>query len=456
MTMTWIGRIRRRNLGSQLVKVRSAYTESDRWSAADVHRWQLDQFNRVWTDVRRNVPFYASINAPDRFSNWEEVVQSLPPTTKANVQQEIKLRSDTGKPPDTYRITGGSTAQPVRLPAWNSESAHTLHDMWTARSWYGIDPASHLFLLWGHSHLLGSGWRGKVNAWRRALKDRMLGYTRFSAYDLTEPAMHRAADALLRCRPAYVIGYSVALDTFVRANTHRSDEFQTLNLRAVVATAEGFPKNDSADMIGRILHCPVAMEYGAVETHVIAHTHPHGGFRTMWRSCFIEATEPGTNPGSRIIRVTSLYPRCFPLIRYEIGDQIELDDDGSDGLGVHRFAHVQGRCNQFVDLPDGRKIHSESVAHAIKESDDVIGYQLVQGGNLPSTLRLKTAGDIGTQQRSSIESTIRGRLARIDPMLAQFEIAFVDQLELSVAGKTPSVIQRDLLSTKTTPDIADT
>ena len=90
------------------------------------------------------------------------------------------------------RTTGGSTSEPIQLAAWKSELDYANADVWLARSWFGIDPGDKLFLIWGHSHQLGRGIPGKVNAIRREMKDVVLGYHRASAYDLSEKAMRRA------------------------------------------------------------------------------------------------------------------------------------------------------------------------------------------------------------------------------------------------------------------------
>ena len=50
------------------------------------------------------------------------------------------------------------------------------------------------------------------------------------------------------------------------------------------------------------------MEYGAVEAGLGAHTHPSGDYPVFWRSHIL----------------TSLYPRAFPLARYEIGSEDTL------------------------------------------------------------------------------------------------------------------------------------
>ena len=81
---------------------------------------------------------------------------------------------------------------------------------------FGYTPSSRLFLIWGHSHLLGTGWRGRINHVRRKLGDAVIGYKRVDAYRLNRSLCQRHAESLIRFRPLGLIGYASALDLFAR------------------------------------------------------------------------------------------------------------------------------------------------------------------------------------------------------------------------------------------------
>lgn len=433
--MTLLAKLRARRLRDAVKQRRAAYDAAQAWSGDQVAAWQLQQFNERWRDMRVHIPFYRDLDAPDEFDDWPQFLRVAPLSTRADIRDSIDSRTDPRRPAEYERITGGSTAEPVRLPAWRSEDALTLPDMWMGRSWYGLDPADPLFLLWGHSHLLGDGLKGRINARVRQAKDRALGYTRFSAYDLTPDRLRDAADLMMQRQPRYVIGYSGALDQFARANHDRADQLRTLKLNAVIATAERFPALDSAQRLEHLFGCPVAMEYGAVETHLLGHTHPDGGYHAFWKSLFIEACDIGP-AGGRIVRVTTLYPRCFPLVRYELGDELELYPE-DDGVGVRRFLSVTGRCNDLITLTDGSTIHSEMFTHCLKSSAGIERFQVVQSGD---SIRLDLVL-IDQASPETIEQEIRTRLVKANPALKTTVIRVVDQLAQSRAGKTPMVIR---------------
>ncbi|MCX6967511.1 MAG: hypothetical protein NTZ46_06975 [Verrucomicrobia bacterium] len=361
-----------------------------------------------------------------------EFFESLPVADRSFVYENLSNLSDCTRPPDTFRTTGGSTAEPVSLPSWYSETGETERNEWIGRSWYGIGPEDASFRLWGHSHLLGKGMRGWLNARKRELKDVLLGIERISAYDLSDAALLRAFAQLQNSRATYMLGYSAALDRFARVASAAGLTNQT-ELKAVIATSESFPCADSRKVIEEAFQAPVALEYGSVETGVMAHTRRDEGYQVFWLSYFIEATEPAPQGGYKV-RVTSLYPRCFPLVRYDLGDAVALD---APSFGVRCFPEVMGRTNLFLEPSPGERIHSEALSHAVKGIGSMTGYQMIQEGE-SFTLLLTTLSRITDEEIGEI----RSRLAKISPKLQSAEIRVVDRLQQTRAGKTPMILRR--------------
>lgn len=435
--MNTIAKIRMKRLEPVLCKGQAFYLE--KLSKTQHLAWQLNQFNQVWTNIKQTVPFYSQLtksqSLPEQFQSWEQIVDSLPIINRNTIQKHLSQLTSQAQPPQWSRTTGGSTSQPIQLPAWHSEKAITAPNTWLGRSSYNVSATDKLFMIWGHSHLLGTGIKGKVNGIKRQIFDSLLGYHRFSAYNLSQEKLAEAAEAILRFRPQYILGYSVALDALARSNQHLTKKFHELGLKVVIGTAESFPSEDSALLIEEVFGAPIAMEYGSVETDVIAHSQPTGFYNVFWRNYFLEAQEKGIT-GGRILRITSLYPRAFPLIRYEIGDEIELMSDDSSGLGVSEFSRVIGRCNDFILLEDGIQIHSEAITHCVRTSAKITGYQLLQIDNT-THLRLTVSSPLLTEEMNEI----RYKLGKINQLLEKITIESVDHLQQTIAGKTRMVVR---------------
>lgn len=405
----------------------------------EIEKYQIKSFNRQWATVKHTVPYYRDLslsrNLPDSFESLEQVVENLPVMTKAIIRDQGQRLFSSEKKPDYWRRTGGTTAEPVKIPSWKSEVICTTPDFWLGRRWYGIKPSDRLFLIWGHSHLLRGGLRGWFNGKKRFIKDKLHGYCRYPAYNMSEESMRLAAQKLRAFEPNYIIGYSVALDHFVRVNEDLAPSFKSLKLHAVIGTAESFPRQDSKEKTSEVFGCPVAMEYGAAELGVIGHTHPKGRYRFFWKNYIVEIV-PTSRNRIKSIRITSLYPRCCPLIRYEIGDEIIVAEEDEDWRFVFSAENVLGRCNDYVKLNNGEVIHSEAFTHAIKYDESILAYQIVQE-NSTITLRYVSHQSLA----KNTEELLRLRLKKISSSLYNISIRHVKHLTKSIAGKTPMIVR---------------
>jgi phenylacetate-coenzyme A ligase PaaK-like adenylate-forming protein len=431
-----VRRIRARGAATRSAEQKDFYAN---WSdLAPSLAWQLDRFNDGWNSLRAHVPYWRALAAqgrlPDRFSSWEEFSSLLPPLSRADVRAAGSAMYNPRRPPSMWRSTGGSTGEPLQIPVWKSEPAIGGADLWYARSWFDVSPRDKLFLIWGHSHLLGHGFRGWLNARRRMFDDWLVGYHRASAYDLSDGALRAAGRALIRFRPSYVLGYAAALDRFARVHAAERSAFRALALKAVIATAESFSNPASRMGLAELFGCPVVMEYGAMETGPLAHQRPDGAYQVFWRHYYVESIPFPSVAGSRQIAVTSLYPRCLPLVRYQLGDLIESAVTGAPPS--RELSAIVGRCNDLVHLPEGRVVHSEAFTHAVKES----AMAAFQVRETEAGIQLRYTAP---RCLSEMELTqIRRRLSKISAELEKVSFERVDALDATIAGKTRRVLQQ--------------
>lgn len=437
--MTLVANIRAKLLNSE-INQRSLFYQTTTGKEERL-KWQLEQFNANWVNIIQNVPHYHSLyqkgEIPEKFETWNQFRTELPISERKQYILEKSLRTNHSQKPDYVRITGGSSGNPLQIPAWNSEKKFTKPDQWVGRHWFGINPEDHCFWLMGNSQLLGRGFKGIINKYKRAVKDKLLGYYRCPAYNLQPEIMKHLADILIRKNPDYVIGFSGVLDIFARINIDLKEEFKKLRIKAIIATSEIFPFEDSPKIIAETFQAPVAMEYGSNETIAIAHTNPSGIFKVFWKNYFVEGLDSETSNMKNIL-ITSLYPRCFPLIRYDLGDQIELDNcDETSTFGIEEFKKVHGRKNNFVTMKDGSRIHTAAFSHSIRIFDELTGYQIIDNG---IELNLNITTLTGNLSHNLINE-IKYRLSQIHPELSAVQINNVTHLEQMKNGKTPLLIR---------------
>jgi len=408
------------------------------------HAESLKRLNAVWANAIANVPRYRRMVerkvTPIAFSSLDEFTTTVPVLTKADSRDNPLDLLDQRSPGERTYTTGGSTGHPTSFQGWNREIEVDNVNRWLGRSLYGINPSDSCFLVWGHHHLLGKGIKSRIQAGILVTKDRLQARSRFNAYNLSQARAREAGDLILRRRPDYLLGYSSALDLIARANHDRADQFATIKLKASIVCAESYPRPDSPELITSTFGCPAAMEYGAVETHVMAYSIPTGGYQIFWLDHLFELGETGPG-GGRVLRITCLYDRKTPLIRYEIGDEIMPVED-EPLIGPARMQSILGRVNSIITLPDGKAVHTAAISRAISDRRDVSQFQIV---DRPGVMGLRIVAS-SEDAKPQILSHVQGNLIKLSPSLRNAPIDFVDRIEQSVAGKTPLVVKENTAS----------
>jgi len=393
----------------------------------------LEGVRRSWADAVADIPYYASLAAsgaaPAEIHTWDDF-QRIPPLTRQVLQHRPAEFIRRSGPPASLMTTAGSTGTPLKMGMGGAE--RELMRIVKLAEWQalGYTPGSRLFLIWGHAHLLGTGWQGRVNHLKRRMADTFLGYRRVDAYRLNQVFCERYAEALLRFRPLGVIGYSSALDLFARYASAFRDRFRALGVRFVLATAEAPPRADTVALIGDLFGCPVVQEYGGAEFGQVAFKTGPAPFRVYSDLNYVECglREEGASDGHPLL-LTSLYRRYLPLIRYSVGDTIvgpEFQEHGH----VVQFAEIGGRLNDVIHLDGGDAIHSVAIFHCIHQEDAVFNIQMVLRDEGIDIILVSSAAD-----KAAMEARIRARLAQVHPSLAQVRFRYADDLPTSRAGK---------------------
>lgn len=344
---------------------------------AEIERIQVERFNDIWDYCRSEVPFYRAWAARHRLPR-----QISGPADLADFpvldKETIIDRSDEIFQDGALRLaysTGGSTGQPTRYPRAAGESAARYAGNYLGRDWWGIRPFDPQVLLWGHSHLFGTGLSGWIARLKRQAADRIMNATRLNAYDQTEQALAAHYAALRRRRPVLLTGYTSAVFKLARyLERNGLDLGAGARLRAVILTAETVSDAD-VETIQRVFRAPAVIEYGAAETGVIAISrHAPRPLQVIWDSyvCLVA--------GGGAAQITTLDHRLFPLINYAIGDVVEpADVRRGNALSLRS---VLGRKQDIVQLSttSGTVLDLSAIlpVHILKSYPGIYGVQFQQ------------------------------------------------------------------------------
>jgi phenylacetate-coenzyme A ligase PaaK-like adenylate-forming protein len=486
------------NLGKFLPKARRDYAAAlDYWRVleaqdeASVAEMQLSKLRVVWRDAVADVPYYGRLvregRAPAEIVTWDDF-RAIPELTREILQDRAEEFVRVSGPPDLTRMTGGSTGNPVKFGVWHSEDEviRMLKLVLWTRTGYQL--GDRIFLIWGHGHLFGTGWRRSWAYFHRKCKDAFLGYKRVDAYKLSRGWEDRYLNSMTKFAPAGLIGYSTILDQLVRSMPDKHELIAAMNLKFVMPSAEAAPRPDSFALLSKAFACPVIQEFAGLDFGQVAMKFGEDPFEVFAEYNVLEgqaearvAGEEGTGSGNEekpVVRcfgasvgrsgsraqteshevavnlssvhaergqrpevggrrlevgeaavVTALYRRYLPIIRYRQGDLIAGCIKMTHGH-VQMFHSLSGRINDMFTLSDGTPVHSSVIFPAIQGERNVLNIQMIIDDSGLSILLVAPSG-----RDEASEDRIRERLARVSPILEEASIKWVSDVETTRAGK---------------------
>lgn len=219
--------------------------------------------------------------------------------------------------------TTGDTLVFYRTKQWDTATRAAQH---RGYSWYGVRPWEKNLYFWGFD---------KKNLKIRVL-DYLLNRFRFFSYD--EDEFRKAALFLYKC--SYVEGYSSAIYSLSEYLSKAG--FTYNNIKLVKGTSEkiyDYYHQSSKNVFGH----KIVSEYGATETGIIAFECPLGHMHIAMENVIVEEIN------NRIV-ATNLHSHSFPIIRYELGDYILLDNNTQCDCGrAHTILkEVTGRVGKKI------------------------------------------------------------------------------------------------------------
>ena len=365
---------------------------------------------------------------PRTFESLEQFATTVPVTTKEDLRADLEARVSERSGADWWRVNSGTTGTPLPLPAWASEQVVARTDQWIARSWVGIDPGMGMELIWGHLHRMGTGLRPGVARAVRGAQDALLSYRRHSAYSLDPRNITQVWSALRTSKKPYVI----ALPSFVEAADRHlppADLFLGGSaLRVMILTGETLLMG--RERLEERLGIPIRFEYGFTEAGVVAHEVRSSDYRVLADTFLLEGVPD--DAGRLVATITTLYPRCTPLIRYQPGDIIE--DPSFDGPSIRSFARVVGRVRPALRTTTGELIHAAAINHAVEKAGITERFQVIlDAEDRIREILVAAARDSATDIESRIAQTLR----QADSGLEAVPVRRSATLHQTPAGKTP-------------------
>jgi phenylacetate-CoA ligase len=394
---------------------------------------QLNKFNAVWSNSYRKIEFYAywkeKHNLPENIKRIEEL-DLFPELTKEDINTNKDLIFNQFDKSQVIS-TGGSTGEPTRFPSAAIDFEDIYTNTYVGRSWWGIEPLEKIISLWGHSHLFGSGLKGKKNEYVRRVKDALINTVRLDAYDMRAETISDYYVKILSYRPSSIIGYTSCLYKLARFMIDNNLQGMLgRQLKVVIPTSETVTQSDIVAM-KEAFRVPVAIEYGMAETGVITYSKAESNNIPVFWNSFICRKNNSEN-----LIVTTLSEKTFPLINYNTDDCVDVKEEHHGSILALRG--IKGRSKESFEIAtiSGEKllISGILIVHIMKSYNFIYSVQCTQLDNHHIVIHLTSDRNINLDDACKYFShQLSKDYNNVDP--SAISIEQVDDIKRSLAGK---------------------
>lgn len=410
------------------------------WAGPDELRaYQVTRLRAVLRHAADHVPhwreLFARVAFDPRALEHPRGLERLPVLSKEAVRDGVTaLVSQRFRRSRRWHATSGTLGRPLRVLLDRRANALEFCHYRRAWGWGGYRLGEPFAELGGYHFLRDGRDPERLLHWQPLLRRLMVNTNRLSPARVGE-----VRAALARYRPRFLKGLPSALEHLSRGVEEDGGgrfAFQALFSGGEVVTPGTRARVEAA------FGCRLFDSYGHMERTVAASQCEEGRYHVHDDYGLLEVRDVEmTADGRRVGRATGtgLHNLAMPLVRYDVGDAIELareDERCACGRGLGLIAAIHGRSVDVLTTPDGRVLSALSTAFDGVPSLDAL--QLVQLA--PDVIELRAVPGRGWSEASRRELLATGSRALGAGMRLELLLVKREELVRTAAGKARPVV----------------
>jgi len=403
--------------------------QSQAWSAERLRELQQRRLTAMLRHAAARVPYYRELlraaGVDPAAPHSLDALPALPVLTKEDVRAAGDALVDELARPTSAQWTSGSTGEAMRVLGDQRSDAAGLTPKARGLGWHGITYGMRQAWVWRR---FGSPRRQHLSHW-------LENHVVLPCHGVIDA--RAARDFHARCarfRPVLLFGNPSALVRFAHVLEDAGLDGRELGLAKILGSGEPLLAAQVA-VLERVFGAPVIAEYGCTEFGIVAFPCEHGSPHWTAEHAILE-TLPGSTPGARRLVVTGLMNRVMPLIRYEVGDEIELGDGPcACGRALPVVRRVVGRSSATLRLEGGGRVAPAALselAEAVLPIPGVRQIRFVQEAVGRVTVEMGTGSGAPVERAAA---TVAGTLERLSGGKLRADFHWTDDLAPEATGK---------------------
>jgi phenylacetate-CoA ligase len=377
----------------------------------ELHQLQWTRLEKLVSRARKYVPHYHDLPPPSSASEAEDAIRNtleqIPFLTKETYRENAEsfVAKDIRKRDILRGKTSGTTGTALPLYFSVRTLAEEYATVWRLRGFHGVGINDrHLTF---NGQLIVPVKQVKPPYWRNNMYQRQI---LFSIYHMTTRNRDDYVNAIHNMEALYIDGYPSALYQAAQAMLELDRKLPKNKLKAVFTSSESLLAYQR-EIIELAFGAPVWDRYGTAEFAVsmTACSAKNLHVDMEYGIVEVEVREETDDYVRGPLVVTGLANDVTPFLRYRIGDSgTRLKRACPCGRAGDAFLDIDGRSDDFVITPEGRKIGR--LDHIFKDQTGVIEAQIRQNTTESIDVLFVAGRRFGSKDEKGLVHEIRSRL----------------------------------------------
>jgi len=360
-----------------------------------------------------------------------EDIDRLPIVDKEMLRKNISNVYTIGAEEGNHAKTGGTTGKSLEVlyTYENTQERFAMLDDFRGRFGYKLGKKTAWFS--GKSLLTNRDIK-KNRFWKT---DPVHKVRYYSTFHIKEEYLKYYVEDIIKFKPEYLSGFPSTILEIASYGLKHGYEFPKGVCKAIFPTAETLTKA-MRDPIEKFFQCKMYDQYASSEGAPFIFECSQGNLHLELQSGVFEVLDDDDKPtqSGRLV-VTSFTTYGTPLIRYDIGDSITLEDESKTcDCGNHNpmVKEILGRIDDYIYSPENGKINLGNVSNTLKDTHGIIRFQAVQNELNKIELYVEIDKDIYNDKIE--QKFLHNWRDRVGSKM-QISISYVDDIPVERSGK---------------------
>ena len=364
-------------------------------------------------------------------TNFDDIkyISKLPILSKEIIRKNIERIYTIPKEGAVISKTGGTTGKSLEVLFTHKDFQERFAMLDNFRSNFGYELGKKTAWFSGKNILTQRDVK-KKRFWKR---DYLYHVKYYSTFHIKTDYLEYYIQDLITFKPEYLVGFPSNIFEIAKYGLANNLTFPKGIVKAIFPAAETVTQS-SREVIEAYFNCGVYDQYASSEGAPFIIECENKKLHLELQSGVFEVLDTVNNPTSRgKLVVTAFTTHGTPLIRYDIGDFIELSYDTCTCANKNPLVkEILGRIDDYVFSPEKGKINLGNVSNTLKDTHGIIKFQAIQ--NTLDHILIKVITDPSIFTKQSEKKFHKNWIDRVGAKM-HLEFEYVTTIAVEKSGK---------------------